>query len=147
MRSKEGKLYIIDFGLARIIPKNHIGMCPVGGFTGTPRYASIQAHLGMQQSKKDDLESAFYIIAYLYYQRLPWSKLKLPSQQKLEAIKKLKMKHNTTLFQDMPSQFKVAFDYISNLEPYAQPDYGYLKGIFKRHRSLVIIQSFQAERG
>jgi len=25
------------------------------GFIGTPRYASIQAHKGMEQSKKDDL--------------------------------------------------------------------------------------------
>lgn len=35
------------------------GLDPQGkkikGFIGTPRYASIQAHKGMEQSKKDDL--------------------------------------------------------------------------------------------
>lgn len=47
MRSKSGKLYLIDFGLAKVIPKTRVGPYPVGGFTGTPRYASIQAHLAM----------------------------------------------------------------------------------------------------
>jgi hypothetical protein len=44
MRSKSGKLYLIDYGLARILPKNRIEPHRVGGFMGTPRYASIQAH-------------------------------------------------------------------------------------------------------
>ena len=44
MRSKNGKLYLIDYGLARILPKKRIGSHRVGGFMGTPRYASIQAH-------------------------------------------------------------------------------------------------------
>lgn len=40
----------------------------------------------------------------------------------------------------MPPQFAIAFDYISSLEPYTEPNYSYLKGLFKKHRSLGTIQ-------
>lgn len=53
---KDGKLYIIDFGLARQLSteknKNHYS---IKGFIGTPRYASVRAHNMFEQGQKDDL--------------------------------------------------------------------------------------------
>ena len=82
MRGKGGKLYLVDFGLSKLTT-GHTHNVNIRGFIGTPRYASIQAHQMMSQSKKDDIESLFYNIAYLYYQKLPWSNLKVSSEKRL----------------------------------------------------------------
>lgn len=54
------------------------------GFIGTPRYASISAHLGQDQSKKDDIESLLYNLAFLYFKSLPWLCLKISGNKKIE---------------------------------------------------------------
>ncbi len=42
---KAGKLFIIDFGLARMLNKEeNKNVYTVKGFIGTPRYASVRAH-------------------------------------------------------------------------------------------------------
>lgn len=46
MKTKEGKLYLIDYGLAKILPIRR-ATCKVKGFIGTPRYASVRAHCMM----------------------------------------------------------------------------------------------------
>ena len=79
MRGHNGALYLIDFGLGRELPLRR-GKTNIRGFIGTPRYASIRAHHILEQGKRDDLESLFYNIAYLYYRKLPWCKLSVPSE-------------------------------------------------------------------
>ena len=43
MRGKNGRLYLIDFGLAKELPLRS-GKSHIRGFIGTPRYASVRAH-------------------------------------------------------------------------------------------------------
>lgn len=50
---------------------------PKGGkrFVGTPLFAPICVHEGRESGRKDDLESALYVLIYFYHGRLPWSDL------------------------------------------------------------------------
>lgn len=61
-------LYLIDYGLVkkwRLENGNHIGYKEGKSLTGTARYASSATHLGQEQSRRDDLEGAAYVLLYL----------------------------------------------------------------------------------
>jgi serine/threonine protein kinase len=69
-------LHIIDFGFAkRVIDPatgQHIPKLTNQKFIGTPRFASVRAHEGILQSRRDDIEALGYMLVYLAKGRLPW---------------------------------------------------------------------------
>ena len=85
---------LIDYGLSKLYQKNgkHVMPDKKQKFTGTLRYTSISNHLGIQQSRKDDLEAITYILFYLFCGYLPWQNLQqeLDKQTRYELVYQLK---------------------------------------------------------
>ncbi|CAG2106110.1 unnamed protein product [Medioppia subpectinata] len=85
------RLYIIDFGLSKPYVDRrtgaHIPFRDSAGMTGTPRYCSVGAGKGHEQSRRDDLESVGYMLAYFHQGQLPWQGMKgIRRQHKNAAI-------------------------------------------------------------
>ena len=86
---------IIDFGLAKkfwVSKGNaHIPYKEGKNLTGTARYASTNAHLGREQSRRDDMESLAFVLLYFIRGSLPWQGLVARTkEEKYEKICKKK---------------------------------------------------------
>ncbi|KAK9766051.1 serine/threonine protein kinase, variant 2 [Basidiobolus ranarum] len=127
---------VIDFGLAKKFrdPRTHLHI-PYKenkNLTGTARYASINTHLGIEQSRRDDLESLGYVIMYFLRGSLPWQGLKAATKkQKYDRIMEKKMTTPTELLcRTFPNEFAIYLNYTRSLRFDDKPDYSYLRKIF-----------------
>ena len=68
------KIYIVDFGLAKKHLQNGIPMPQRrhADFRGTITYASINAHLKKDLSRRDDLWSFYFVILDFFDANIPW---------------------------------------------------------------------------
>jgi len=141
--SRPNTVLIIDFGLAIYYTDEHgvhdaieTGRKPVG----TARYASLNVHRGLSQSRRDDLESMGFVLVYLLKGVLPWQgsgvKMVPPKYtDKWDTIGYVKQ-HTPfrKLLKGCPAKttFLEFFNYVRNLRFDQKPDYAYLTGIFSK---------------
>merc|ERR1712099_48435 len=134
---KANQVHIIDFGLAKKYrdPKTHqhIPYRENKNLTGTARYASINTHLGIEQSRRDDMESLGYILMYFVQGTLPWQGLRAATkQQKYERISEKKMSAPIdVLCKGAPCEFATYLNYCRSLRFEEKPDYSYLRQLFR----------------
>ncbi|KAI4344535.1 hypothetical protein L6164_011750 [Bauhinia variegata] len=143
---RANQVYCIDFGLAKKYRDSsthqHIPYRENKNLTGTARYASMNTHLGIEQSRRDDLESLGYVLMYFLRGSLPWQGLKAGTKkQKYEKISEKKVSTSIeALCRGYPTEFASYFHYCRSLRFDDKPDYAYLKRIF---RDLFIREGFQ----
>ena len=94
--ANESVVYMIDFGLAKRYrdprTKLHIPYRDNKSLTGTARYASINTHIGVDQSRRDDIEALAYVFIYFMKGSLPWQGIRgCPKKEKYDRIMECKM--------------------------------------------------------
>ncbi|KAI8073907.1 kinase-like domain-containing protein [Gongronella butleri] len=137
---------MIDFGLAKRFrdPKTntHIPYRENKNLTGTPRYASVNTHLGIEQSRRDDLESLGYILVYFCRGQLPWQGIRARTKkEKYDKIMEKKMITSAdALCRGLHQEFVIYLNYVRSLRFDDKPDYSYLRKLF---RDLFVREGFQ----
>ena len=127
-------IYIIDFGLSKKYRSdrgNHVKFTISKHITGTPRFSSANSMRGVEQSRRDDLESICYILIYFFKGFLPWQGLKIVSKiQRLHAITRMKKYIKVeSLCEGLPEEIFAFFKYIKKLDFTGNPNYDYLKNL------------------
>ncbi len=122
-------LYLIDFGLAKKFRSSRtLKQYPLikrKSLTGTARYASINALQGYEQSRRDDLESAGYVLMYFLRGDLPWQNIKIKGKKDKYAkiCNKKKEISSQELGKNFPEEFAEILDYFKNLGYTENPNY------------------------
>ena len=101
--------------------KDGLGLC------GTAKYCSLSTHLGITQSRRDDMESVGHVLIYfLRNGLLPWSGIKKPLMKK-----KMENTPISELCEDLLPEIMMFMEYCRNLKFDATPDYEYLIDLLK----------------
>ena len=131
-------IYIIDFGLSKKYKSSrtnkHVQFRLTKKFTGTARYASLNAIRGAEQSRRDDLEAIGYMLLFFFnHGKLPWQGVSCKAKaEKYSKIYYMKKTLNFDEFcKNMPKEIITYMQYCRELEFEQKPDYDYLRGLFE----------------
>jgi casein kinase 1 len=136
--NKKNVIYAIDFGLSKKYRDSrtglHIPYRDGKDLTGTARYASINTHLGVEQSRRDDIESIGYMMIYLMKGSLPWQGMVNSNpKKKYDTIKKIKIeKKLTDLCEGLPKECIQFIQYARDMRFEDKPDYKFLKKLLHK---------------
>jgi casein kinase I family protein HRR25 len=130
LHDKKNQLYIIDFGFCRTFINNdteaHIPMAKLSNLIGSQTYASINAHNYIELSRRDDLESLFYMLIYFVRkQNLEWQNIDIDcnNREKNTMIKEKKLHMIEKPNINIPHVFITCLRIIRGLEFEDTPNY------------------------
>ena len=139
-RGEKNKIiYIIDFGLSKkyidLETNKHIPYKEGKGLTGTARYVSLFTHYGIEQARRDDIESIAYNLIYFAKGKLPWQGVKTKNKkEKHKKIMESKLENTPgILCMGLPDEFEKLLKYSRKLEFEEEPDYKGIKLMFKNY--------------
>ena len=134
-------VHLIDFGLSKEFrnPNTHAHI-PFNeglGLIGTPAFASINSHLGLELGRRDDLESLAYTLFYFLWGFLPWQGLGfegiLESKRRLTEL---------DLFRELPLELRAFFEHCRTLPFDGKPNYDHISLLFD---NLFVKEGFQGD--
>eukprot|EP01101_Sappina_pedata_P009874 TRINITY_DN601_c0_g1_i3.p1 TRINITY_DN601_c0_g1~~TRINITY_DN601_c0_g1_i3.p1 ORF type:complete len:448 (-),score=76.55 TRINITY_DN601_c0_g1_i3:475-1818(-) len=127
---KKSQCIVIDFGLVY----KYLG--PNGepkarrdkiGFRGTPRYASVHAHVGHDLSPRDDFWSLFYMMLEFMHGDLPWRFIRDRDQI---GDMKLTYLRSRSLIENLPEEMGLFMAHLQVLRFDQRPDYDFIMSLF-----------------
>ena len=131
---KTNVIYLMDFGLSKRYKNSknfqHIPYREGRALIGTARYVSINTHLGIEPSRRDDIESIGYVLIYFLKGNLPWQGLKDGDQKYIRIMEKKLQIPTEVLCYGLPDEFVHYLNYTKNLKFEERPDYDYLRNLF-----------------
>jgi serine/threonine protein kinase len=134
---------LIDFGCAyRYVDPDtneHISFDARAGFTGTVRYASVNAHDGVPLSRRDDLISWFYSVVEMAGGKLPWPG---GSDRGVTVTMKEGIAPGV-LCQDLPEEFVKIYKYLMKVRFAQKPDYRFVAKLIQKSISKGVFLSNQ----
>ncbi|OMJ92089.1 hypothetical protein SteCoe_5184 [Stentor coeruleus] len=139
-RKKKGKdstLYLIDFGLSKKykdpVTKQHSLYGENRQIIGNLKFSSLNTHLGIEQSRRDDVEACFNVMINCLKGSLPWdcSNQEFSNSLVLGIMKKVTIEQ---LCKDCPHEFIEIFKYIRGLHFQDRPNYEYIIELLHRIR-------------
>ena len=134
IHEKSNVIYLIDFGLSKryknLKTHQHIPYREGRALTGTARYVSINTHMGIEQSRRDDLESIGYMLIYFLKGVLPWQGLKNGNEKYTRIMEKKLQIPTEILCYGLPDEITYYLKYCKSLRFEDRPDYDYLRGLF-----------------
>ena len=135
---KRNVIYAIDFGLSKKYRSSstglHIRYRDGKDVTGTPIYVSVNTHLGIEQTRRDDIEAIGYMMIYLMKGYLPWQNVPNDNpKKKNDAIKNSKIRTKLpVLCEGLPNECIDFIQYARNMRFDDKPDYKYLRHLLKK---------------
>ena len=136
-------LYLVDYGLARkfSIDGSHIPYQNNCSRAGNSTYASLSNHLGIHQTRRDDIESLSYMAVALTCGRLPWQQtVKQNSSTKWNNVYQIKSSIPLQeLCQECPKEFLSFIRYARALDFHEDPDYEYLRRMLSNAKKPIEI--------
>jgi serine/threonine protein kinase len=119
-------IVLIDFGLARrYISRTDNSILPPrerAGFVGTTKYASLNAHEGLELGRRDDLLSWLFSLFELMTGALPWP----ASRDRAESYAAKREADVAAFCARMPSQILAIYEDLQKYEFADEPSYDYL---------------------
>lgn len=136
---KANTVHLIDYGLATSWvdskTKLHTDYREGRGQVGTLRYISVNAHLGREQSRRDDLESLGYNMLFFLRGSLPWQYAQMfcrGEQERCREIRDQKMSLSIeSLCGRFPREIGDYLRYCRKLEFEESPDYAFLRNTLR----------------
>lgn len=129
-------VFACDFGLSDFYvdptTNQHIPLTKGHSRYGTVRYASLNNHRGVEQSRRDDLESLGFVVIYAARGSVPWQTIRNEDRRK-KWSQVYEMKRRITLEElcdGLPDCFKKFMTYVRELAFDARPDYQLLRDMF-----------------
>ena len=121
LQKETNKIFLIDFGISKRYDHNgiHINENSIKNIIGTPNFVSLNVHLGIEPSRRDDLESVVYIIMYMLFGNLKWF-----NRRNCDDIAEIKSNIHTITV--LPVFIKNMLGYVRRLSFNETPDYNYL---------------------
>ena len=129
-------IYAVDFGLCKKYRSSKTGkhLLPkyTRKFSGTVAYASINALIGKETSRRDDLISLGYMLIILLERNIPLN-ISFKNCNKETFIELLNLKKTgEKLYRGIPEEIEEFIKYSKNLKFEQDPDYSYLRSLFTK---------------
>jgi len=131
-------IYIIDFGISKKYRSSrtgkHIKYINNKVTIGSMNFLSINANIGYEQSRRDDLESLGYMLIFLANDNLPWMRFEDSNiNKRMKCLKIYNLKKAISaekLCKGLPEEFTEYINYTRKLKFEEDPNYDYIRKLF-----------------